>query len=155
MPASGKSYVGQSLSRILDFRFVDTDDILREQYNKSLPNLIRDCGLKKFVGKEGRILEGLNCEGTIISTGGSVVYSESGMVNLKKLSKIYFLDAPLDVIEDRIDNVTGRGVVILPGQTIRDLYDERLPVYQKYADETIDTRGKSVKQINNEIIATL
>ncbi len=137
MPGVGKSTLGLALASLFDFYHVDTDYILESLYGVSLQTIADNLTKDKFLDLECENLEKLRIEKAIISTGGSVVYRDSGMQSLKKLGPIIFLSADLDLILKRIALNPQRGLAIDPNQTIEDLYYERMALYNKYADYTI------------------
>lgn len=144
MPGAGKSTLGVVLAKRLGYRFVDTDLLLQEGTGMLLSDLIERRGIEGFIEEENKLLEGLRCSHHVIATGGSAVYSEQGMENLKKLGRIVFIDIDMTELPKRLHtDLFTRGVVIRSGSTLQDLYDERRPLYQKYADITVNTVGLS------------
>lgn len=144
MPGAGKSTLGVVLAKRLGYRFVDTDLLLQEGTGMLLSDLIERRGIEGFIEEENKLLAGLRCSHHVIATGGSAVYSEQGMENLKKLGRIVFIDIDMTELPKRLHtDLFTRGVVIRSGSTLQDLYDERCPLYQKYADITVNTVGLS------------
>lgn len=144
MPGAGKSTLGVVLAKRLGYRFVDTDLLLQEGTGMLLSDLIERRGIEGFIEEENKLLEGLRCSHHVIATGGSAVYSEQGMENLKKLGRVVFIDIDMTELPKRLHtDLFTRGVVIRSGSTLQDLYDERRPLYQKYADITVNTVGLS------------
>ena len=144
MPGAGKSTLGVVLAKRLGYRFVDTDLLLQEGTGMLLSDLIERRGIEGFIEEENKLLAGLRCSHHVIATGGSAVYSEQGMENLKKLGRIVFIDIDMTELPKRLHtDLFTRGVVIRSGSTLQDLYDERRPLYQKYADITVNTVGLS------------
>lgn len=144
MPGAGKSTLGVVLAKRLGYRFVDTDLLLQEGTGMLLSDLIERRGIEGFIEEENKLLEGLRCSHHVIATGGSAVYSEQGMENLKKLGRVVFIDIDMTELPKRLrTDLFTRGVVIRSGSTLQDLYDERRPLYQKYADITVNTVGLS------------
>lgn len=144
MPGAGKSTLGVVLAKRLGYRFVDTDLLLQEGTGMLLSDLIERRGIEGFIEEENKLLEGLRCSHHVIATGGSAVYSEQGMENLKKLGRVVFIDIDMSELPKRLHtDLFTRGVVIRSGSTLQDLYDERRPLYQKYADITVNTVGLS------------
>ncbi|MBA3314728.1 MAG: shikimate kinase [Planctomycetaceae bacterium] len=134
MPGSGKSTVGRPLANQLGYAFLDTDHVIEAGEDKPLGDVLAGSGIDGFIDLESRYICGLHCERTVISTGGSVVYCDAAMRNLKELGAVVFLDVPLEVLEARLADLAGRGVVIAPGQSIAELERERRPYYEHYAD---------------------
>lgn len=144
MPGAGKSTLGVVLAKRLGYRFVDTDLLLQEGTDMLLSDLIERRGIEGFIEEENKLLAGLRCSHHVIATGGSAVYSEQGMENLEKLGRIVFIDIDMTELPKRLHtDLFTRGVVIRSGSTLQDLYDERRPLYQKYADITVNTVGLS------------
>ena len=135
MPGTGKSVVGRALSRRLNYTFIDVDDLITEKTGKTLPEILRTEGLDAFLAIEGQIGEELQLENTIIATGGSMVLSEKAMDNLRKNGVTVWLETPISQISQRMpEDLLDRGIAALPGMTIREIYEERKPLYAKYAD---------------------
>lgn len=138
MPASGKTFMGQRIAKRLGFSFIDTDDLIRNAHNMSLCEYISTHGLDQFKIMEKKILETIDIDSkTIVATGGSAIYYQSAMKHLQKQALVVHLDAACHTINDRIPDPQSRGVVLTTGRTLYDLYLERTPLYQKYADITI------------------
>ena len=135
MPGTGKSVVGQALAEQLGYDFVDVDDLITEDTGKTLPEILRSEGLKAFLEIEERIGKALERESTVIATGGSMVLSEAAMVNLKKNGVAVWLETPLTQISQRMPaDLVDRGIAAPAGKDIRQIYEDRQPLYAKYAD---------------------
>lgn len=152
MPGSGKSTVGVLLAKIIGYGFLDSDLLIQASENKKLYEIIRDSGAEYFNETENRVNSEIVAESTVIATGGSVVYGKDAMRHLKKIGTVVYLKVPLPIIEKRINNIATRGVVMKPGETIADLYNERTPLYEKYADITVECSDTSLTD-NAEKIA--
>ena len=155
MPGCGKSTVGVLLAKALGLQFMDTDLLIQQKYKKFLWQLIDEQGTEAFKRMEAGVLLSLGCENTCIATGGSAVYSGEAMRHLQGMSRIVFIDLPCGEIERRVADIRGRGVVIDKGKTLPGLYDERRPLYRKYADITADARGMGVEELLEEIVSRL
>jgi shikimate kinase len=151
MPACGKSTVGVVLAKVMRYRFVDTDILLQEEANMSLNDLLKERGLDGFISFENSIISSFNAEKTVISTGGSAVYGSEAMANLKNQSIVVYLKEGYDTINSRLNNMATRGVAIREGYTLLDLYNERIPLYEKYADVTIEADDLSIEEAVMEI----
>ena len=146
MPGCGKSTVGVLLAKSMLMDFVDTDLIIQKKCGKGLCEIIDEKGLSGFEAIEEEVLSGVFAENTVIATGGSAVYCKNGMENLKKNgAAVYLKLSPEDIVR-RIDNITTRGIVMRKGSTIADLYAERAPLYEKYADLTLDCTGLNAEE---------
>ena len=141
MPASGKSTVGVLLAKRLGYSFVDVDIVIQEQEGRLLKEIIEKEGQDGFLAVENRINAGLNVRHSVIAPGGSVIYGKEAMEHLKEISTVIYLKLSYESVEERLGNLVDRGVVLKEGMTLRDLYEERVPFYEKYADITIDENG--------------
>lgn len=152
MPGSGKSTCGVLAAKALLKNFFDTDLLIQNLENKRLQEIINCKGTEYFENAEEKAILSLNIEGTVIATGGSVVYSELAMRHLKKMGKVIYLHLDYKTMEHRIRNITTRGVVLKDGYTLKDMYDERLELYKKYADDTIVCDNNSVEDTVKKIV---
>ncbi len=141
MPASGKSTVGVLLAKRLGYSFVDVDIVIQEQEGRLLKEIIATEGQDGFLAVENRINAGLNVRHSVIAPGGSVIYGKEAMEHLKEISTVVYLKLSYESVEERLGNLVDRGVVLKDGMTLKDLYEERVPYYEKYADITIDENG--------------
>lgn len=146
MPGCGKSTVGVVLAKILGYRFLDSDLVIQEQEDRLLSDIIEQDGIDGFNEIENRINASINVKKTVIATGGSVVYGKDAMEHFKNTGIIVYIKLPYDDIKHRLGDLAKRGVSIKEGQTLRDLYNERLPLYEKYADIIADERGLTISQ---------
>ena len=138
MPGAGKSTVGVVLAKTAALEFVDTDLLIQKQTGRKLQEIIDNDGIDAFLKIEGEVISKVYCKNSVIATGGSAVFSESAMNNLRRDGVIVFLDVPLAEIKRRVDNITTRGIAMKSGETLETVYNERLPLYKKYADITVD-----------------
>ncbi len=151
MPGCGKSTVGVLLAKSLLCDFVDTDLIIQNIYKKALCDIIAEEGIEAFKEKENTALAALTCENSVIATGGSAVYGEQAMANLRSNGKVVYLKLSPAEIEGRIKNIKTRGIAMKEGTTLADLYTERAPLYEQYADITIDCQGLTAEECVNAI----
>lgn len=151
MPGAGKSTVGVLLAKEFGLDFIDTDLILQRRLGLRLQQMINLQGLHSFRAAEEEMLLELAPAQTLIATGGSVIYSEAGMRHLKRLGQVIYLQISLPQLSRRISNMGQRGVVIAPGQTFSDLYAERTPLYEKYADLTVRIDDLGVEAVLEKI----
>ena len=152
MPGSGKSTCGVLAAKALLKNFFDTDLLLQNLEGKRLQNIIDENGIDYFNKAEEKAILSLDIQGTVIATGGSVVYSERAMRHLKKLGKIIYLHLSYEGMEKRLSNITTRGVVLKKGHTLRDMYNERLGLYERYADEVLNCDGLTVEETVESIV---
>ena len=146
MPGVGKSTIGVILAKILGYHFVDTDLIIQEQQAQLLKDIISEKGVDGFIEIENKVNKELNLSKTVIATGGSVVYGSEAMEHLRTIGTVVYIRLDLNTLSNRLDNMMGRGVVLKDGQNLTSLYEERTPLYEKYAHIIIDEEGKSIEQ---------
>lgn len=151
MPGAGKSTVGVVLAKVVGHRFVDSDLVIQETYGKLLHELITEHGMDGFLEIENQVNAGLELEKSIIATGGSVIYGKEAMEHLKEIGLVVYLKLSLESIADRLGDLQQRGVALKEGWGLKELYEERVPLYEKYADLVMDCEGKSIRQITEEI----
>lgn len=137
MPGSGKSTAGVLFAKAMNYRFLDVDFLIQEREGKRLYEVIEEKGNDYFLSVEDAVNCTLDVERTVVATGGSVVYCENAMKHLKTLGTVIYIKVPEKEIERRITNFSTRGIIIRSGDTLEDLYNERVPLYEKYADLTV------------------
>lgn len=146
MPGVGKSTIGVVLAKVLGYQFVDADLLIQEAEGKLLSELIEENGTDGFIEIENRVNSQIQTHRSVIATGGSVVYGKEAMEHLKSIGTVVYLKQNLRVLQRRLRNLKGRGVVLKEGQTLVDLYKERTVLYEKYADITVDQYKQSIEQ---------
>ena len=151
MPGVGKSTVGVILAKILNYDFVDCDLVIQKKTGKLLCEIIKENGTDGFIKTENEIIASLKLEKTVIATGGSAVYGEEAMENLKKSSVVVYLELELNSLKKRLSDIKNRGVVIKDGQSIDELFCEREALYKKYADITVCEDGLNVEETIEKI----
>lgn len=144
MPSSGKSTVGVLLAKRLGFDFVDVDIVIQTEEKRLLKEIIAQEGDDGFLAIENRINASLDVDHAVIAPGGSVIYGKEAMEHLKDISTIVYLKISYEETERRLGNLVDRGVVLKEGMTLLDLYKERVPYYERYADITVDEEGQTV-----------
>lgn len=155
MPGSGKSTCGVVAAKMLLKNFFDTDLLIQNIENSALQDIINNKGNDYFERAEESAILSLDIDGTVIATGGSVVYSDKAMEHLKKLGKIIYLHIDYENMCSRISNLSTRGVLIKNGETLKDMFDERLPFYQKWADVTIDCNSNTIEETARQIVSAV
>lgn len=138
MPGSGKSTIGVVLAKLLCYQFVDMDLVIQEQEKRLLREIIADEGNDGFMEIENRVNAEFEAEHTVVAPGGSVIYGKEAMEHLKEIGTIVYLKLDYENLEKRLGDLKARGVVLKDGYTLRTLYDERTPLYEKYADIIMD-----------------
>jgi len=151
MPGAGKSTVGVLLAKELTMYFVDTDILIQTKHGDSLQDILNNKGYLELRKVEEEVICSLTCQNHIIATGGSAVYSSAAMEHLGENSLFVFLEVELSEIKKRVTNFDSRGIAMKDGQTFDDLFLERGPLYQKYANIIIDCKEKNQDQITREI----
>lgn len=147
MPGAGKSTVGVVLAKRLGFQFVDSDLVIQDKYGKLLHELIEEHGVEGFWKIENDVNASLNMRKSVIATGGSAVYGEEAMEHLRQIGIVVYLQLPFAEVEERLGDLNARGVTLRPGQTLADLYAERIPLYEKYAHVTVKCGGRELREI--------
>ena len=155
MPGVGKSTVGVILAKMIGYQFTDADLLIQKQEGKLLHEIIAENGTDGFIEIEERVNASIEASHTIIATGGSVVYGKKAMEHLSRIGTVVYLKVPYDTLEKRLEDIKGRGVVLKDGQTLRTLYDERTPLYEKYADIEISEDGLNVEQTVEKLLERL
>ncbi len=143
MPGAGKSTVGIVLAKMLCKNFIDADLVIQHNEGKRLHKIIDEIGNERFLKLENSTLANMKVHNSIISTGGSAIFGKEAMAHLKKTSTVVYLKVSYDIIEKRLGNLKRRGVILDEGQTLRDIYDIRTPLYESYADIIIECDNES------------
>ena len=143
MAGAGKSTVAKQLARLLDWKVMDTDQLIESVYGVPLQNITDKLGKDAFLDVEATVICAIRAHRVVLATGGSVVYRENAMSHLHSLGPVAYLDVPLPVILKRIARNPQRGLAIAPGQSVEDLFREREALYARYADCTINADGLS------------
>ncbi len=146
MPGCGKSTVGVVLAKTMGYRFLDSDLVIQETDGRLLSEIIKQEGLDGFNRIENDINSKIKAERTVIATGGSVIYGKEAMTHLKDIGTVVYIRLPFEEINHRLGNLAKRGVSIKEGQTLRELFDERVPLYEKYADIIVDEEGRTISE---------
>lgn len=152
MPAVGKSTVGVVVAKRLGYEFVDTDLLIQKQEKRLLKEIIAQEGNDGFLAIENQVNRDLDVENAVIAPGGSVVYCEEAMEHYKKTGTVVYLKVSYETIYRRIQNAKGRGVVLKEGQTLKDLYEERVCLFEKYADYTICEDGLTIEETIGNVL---
>ena len=147
MPSAGKSTVGVVLAKTLGMCFIDTDLIIQEKTSRLLQAIINQDGIENFLKIEEAVMLSVDVKNTVIATGGSVVFCKNAIEHLKVEGLVVYLKVSFEEIEKRLDDITTRGVVLANGQSLRDMYEQRAPLYEKYSDIIIDCSDKGVEEI--------
>ncbi len=146
MPGAGKSTIGVLLAKALGKAFIDTDLLIQAKEGRLLQEIINEQGINRFLEIEAETLMRLQTDNSVIATGGSAIYSDQAMAHLKQTGMVVYLKLTYEEIEQRINNMTSRGIAIGQGQSLFDLYQERIPKYERQADLVLDCSGKSIEE---------
>lgn len=150
MPSSGKTTVGNLLSEKTEKSFLDTDHVLQDITDLSPKEYVSSYGLDRFLEVQEQTILGIRAENSVIATGGGVIYSEAAMEHLKKNGLVIYLKTDFEVLENRVGK--DRKLARRDGKSLYDVYLERIPLYEKYADLIIDCKEKLSAEIADEII---
>lgn len=152
MPGSGKSTVGVVLAKKLGYQFIDSDLVIQEKCQKLLYQLIEERGEAGFVLLENEINASILADGAVIATGGSAVYGKEAMTHFKEIGTVVYLELAFEELKERLGDLHERGVVLKDGMTLKELYEERTPLYEKYADMVISCTGRDIRDVMEEIV---
>ncbi len=155
MPASGKSTIGVILAKVIGYDFIDSDLLIQRKEGKRLSEIIEEKGIDGFLAVENEVNASIEASQCVIATGGSAVYGVEAMRHLREIGAVIYLQVDFDVIQKRLRNIRQRGVVLREGQTLRDLYDERTVLYEKYADLIVREGSGEIEEVVARIIRTL
>ena len=155
MPGSGKSTVGVLLAKMMGYGFVDTDLLIQHFEGKKLYEILRDKGNDYFSEIENKIISVVQARQTVIATGGSAVFGREAMEHLSSIGTVVYLKVSLRELRRRVKNFSTRGIMMKNGQTLDDIFTERSPLYEKYADITVNCTGGSLEKNAKKIIAAL
>ena len=146
MPGSGKTTIGTELAERIGYGYIDSDSVIVAREGKRLNEIIASVGRETFLDIEAKVNSELCASRCVIATGGSVIYRDFAMQQLKGKGVIVYLKLSLDSIASRLGDLKARGVALKDGFTLQDLYNERAPLYEKYADIVVDLDGKTIEQ---------
>ena len=149
MPGAGKSTIGVVLAKVLGYQFLDSDLLIQKQEKRRLSEIIEQEGYAGFKEIEDRVNASINVDETVIATG------ENAMKHLKETGTVVYLKLSLDSLRKRLGNLKGRGVLLKDGQSLTDLYEERVPLYEKYADIVVDEEGKNLEESLDAVLEIL
>ena len=151
MPGAGKSTVGVVLAKRKGWRFLDSDLLIQDTHGALLHELISEYGTEGFLKIEEEVNASIETSHAVIATGGSAIYGEKAMGHLREIGTVVYLQLSCDAIRERLGDLDERGVALREGQTLDDLYRERIPMYERYADVTINCENQSIREIVLEI----
>lgn len=155
MPAAGKSTIGVILAKVMGMRFLDSDLLIQEQEHNLLKDIISRDGIDGFMAIENQVNRDLIVENSVIATGGSIVYGTEAMEHLREIGIVVYIRLSFEVIKNRLGNIKQRGVVLRKEQTLQSLYDERCPLYEKYAHIIVDGEGLGTEELMEKIACAI
>ena len=152
MPGAGKSTVGVVLAKVLGYHFIDSDLLIQDQEKRLLKDIIETDGLEGLIAIEEKINSEIETDHSIIATGGSVIYGAKAMAHLRNIGVVVYLKLSYETIQDRLGNIKQRGVVFRERQTLKSLYEERCPLYEKYAHIMVDCEKQTMEETMEIIV---
>ena len=155
MPACGKSTVGVLVAKKLGYGFIDTDLVIQSQQGKLLQQIIDDDGVEALLDAERTAIKSLNINKTVVATGGSAVFSEEAMAHLKTDGVTVYIKLPFEVINQRLNDIATRGVAGATTKTLAEIFDEREPFYERYADITVNAEKMTAQEVCDRIICAI
>lgn len=155
MPGSGKSCMSRALSGKMNLKTLDADKVIEKKMGKKLHELIAEHGVDGFRRIEEETLLSISGENLLLATGGSAVYYEKAMQHFKSIGKVIYLYISFETMLSRLGDFSKRGLVMRPDQNIRDLYNERTALYEKYADITINCDGVAYPKYRRDLMEAI
>lgn len=155
MPGAGKSTIGILLAKALNYGFIDTDLLIQISQRKKLYEIISEVGILEFIKIENETLSRIKERNKIIATGGSAIFGKEAMQNLKKQGTVVYIKLSYEEINRRVTNIKTRGIVMKEGKTLEDVYVERTPLYEQYADIVVDCEGLNIEETVEKVIDRL
>ena len=157
MPGAGKSTLGVVLAKILGMDFVDGDILIQNQVGNTLQKIIDAQGVDGFLQVENDVLAAVDAQNTVISTGGSAIYSDEAMRHLTEIGTVVYLDVSLEELRSRLGSLHERGVVMRKGvsMSLDEIFEERGPLDRKYAEVTLQTDGLTVREATRKLVDAL
>lgn len=153
MPGVGKSSVGVVLAKALGYHFVDSDLVIQQTEGRLLSEIIEEKGNDGFIEVENNINSKIDVKRTVLATGGSAVYGTEAMEHFRNIGTVLYMKASFETIDSRLSNLVGRGVAMKKGQTLKELYEERCVLYERYADITLSVDKMSIEEIIVKIMS--
>ena len=155
MPGVGKSTLGVVLAKELGYEFVDADLLIQKREKRLLKEIIAEDGVDGFLKIENDVNASIDTHKTVVATGGSVIYGEEAMAHLGSIGTIVYLKLDYETLDSRLGCLKGRGVVLKDGQNLKSLYEERIPLYEKYADIIVDEGGLDLEETLKAVLEAL
>lgn len=153
MPGAGKSTVGVLLAKAMNYEFLDTDILIQKENGIKLFEIINEKGLDEFLRIENDVLARIDADKTVIATGGSAIFGQEAMEHLREIGHIVYIRLSCEEIIRRVNNIKTRGIAMKKGKTMEDVYKERVPLYEKYADIIVDGENTTIEEAVERILA--
>ena len=154
MAGAGKSSIGKKLANYLKFDFIDSDQLIKSNHNKSLQEILVDKGILEFKKIEEAAILSVEFNKTILATGGSVIFSKKSMKYIKSNSSVIYLEVPFENIIDRVSDFSDRGFIKSADQTIKQAFNERESMYREFADYIV-LNNESLESCLNKILRVI
>ena len=151
MPGVGKSTAGVVAAKLAGYQFLDSDLVIIQRDGRLLREIIEQDGVEGFLSIENRVNASISAHNTIIATGGSVIFGDGAMYHLSTIGTIVYLRASYETVASRVTDLKGRGVAMKPAQTLREIYEERKDLYEKFAEYIIDVDKQSIEATAKEL----
>jgi len=146
MPGCGKSTVGVVLAKVTGYQFIDSDLLIQKKERHLLSEIIKECGYDGFNRIENEVNTSIETERSVIATGGSAIYGEEAMLHFRDIGLVIYIRLPYEEIHDRLGDLVERGISMKEGQSLQELFEERAPLYEKYAHIITDTQGLTIRE---------
>ncbi len=153
MPGVGKSCMGKIIAKKLHMKHIDGDKLIERKAGKRLHEILSDCGPEALADLEREILMSIDEDNAVITPGGSAIYYDDVMAHFKSIGKVIYLYAGIPVITERLGDFSKRGVILRQGSTVKDMFDERIPLLEKYADIKINCNGKKFMKYQSDVLS--
>ena len=155
---AGKSAVGRQLARMLHMSFVDSDDEIESRTGVDIPFIFEKEGEEGFRKREAKVIDDLSAlEGVVLATGGGAVVDPQSRSHLGARGFVVYLHTSVNQQLARTQK--GRQRPMLANGDRQSILEElmalRDPMYREIADLIVETDGRKVKAVANEILERL
>tara|TARA_B100000609_G_scaffold194797_1_gene187847 strand:+ start:613 stop:1119 length:507 start_codon:yes stop_codon:yes gene_type:complete len=151
MAGAGKSSIGKKLANYLRFDFVDSDELIETNQNKSLQEVLIENGIQEFKKIEETAILSIKFNQIVLATGGSVIFSKKAMNYIKSNSLVFYLEVSFEDIINRIPDFSNRGFIKEADQTIQNAFNERESIYREFADYIVPN-NEGLESCFNKIV---
>ena len=154
MAGAGKSSIGVKLADYLKFDFIDSDELIEANQNKSLQEVLAKNGVQEFKKIEEAAILAVEFNQTVLATGGSAIFSKKAMNYIKSNSSVIYLEVSFEDIMDRIPDFSNRGFIKGADQTMEDAFNERESIYREFADYVLPNH-EGIESCFNKILSII